>query len=71
MADNGYLMVGGAFAFLGPVFSNGVLPEMAGSLKGAKIVNAIPDDPKKGKQLITKNDPEIRMALKIFSWFIF
>jgi len=71
MAGKGYLMVGDAFAFLDPVFSSGVLLGMAGSLKGAKVVDTILDNPQKAEQLIKKHDNEVRTALKTFSWFIY
>ncbi len=71
MAGSGYLMVGDAYAFLDPVFSSGVLLAMAGSLKGAKVVNTMLDHPKKAEQLIKKYDKEVRLALKTFSWFIY
>lgn len=71
MADNGYLMVGDAFAFLDPVFSSGVLLAMVGGLRGAKVVDAILEHPEKSKQLIKKHDKEMHKALKTFSWFIF
>lgn len=71
MVGNGYLMVGDAFAFLDPIFSSGVLLGMASSLQGAKVVDAILENPKKAEQLVKEYDKKIRMALKTFSWFIF
>jgi len=71
MAGNGYLLVGDAFAFIDPVFSSGVLLGMTSGLRGAKVVDAILENPAAAQKLIEKHEKTMRMALKAFSWFIY
>lgn len=71
MTGEGYLMVGDAWAFVDPVFSSGVYLAMNSAQLGAKVVDAVLDDPARAPRLYREFDRTVRRGVRTFSWLIY
>ena len=61
---DGYLLVGDSYAFVGPVFSTGVLLAMSGAERVARTVNDILDRPARARAYQRRHQREIDRAIK-------
>ncbi len=72
MIDNGYLLIGDAYAFVDPVFSSGVYLAMNSAVLGANIVDCLLRNPSNSNnQEIRRFERKITNALRKYSWFIY
>jgi len=71
MMDDGYLLLGDAYAFVDPVLSSGVLLAMNSAFVGADVIDAWLKDPVAARPLLKRMDRDVRRGLKEFKWFIY
>jgi 2-polyprenyl-6-methoxyphenol hydroxylase-like FAD-dependent oxidoreductase len=69
--DEGYILLGDAFAFLDPIFSTGVFLAMHGAFVGADAVETCLDHPRRARRALNAYDASARRGVRIFSWFIY
>jgi len=72
MIDDGYLLIGDAYAFVDPVFSSGVYLAMNSAVLGADLVDCLLRNPSSpNKQEIRRFERNVTDALRKYSWFIY
>jgi hypothetical protein len=69
--DEGYFMIGDAFAFIDPVFSSGVLLAMTSGEIGAEVAITWLDDPKAGLTMARKAERRMRRSMDKIGWLIY
>jgi flavin-dependent dehydrogenase len=71
MGDNGWVMIGDAFAFLDPVFSSGVYLAMSGAEQAVEVVDRALREPAREAALLRQLEQRQRAGMKRFSFFIY
>ena len=66
-----YLLVGGAYSFIDPVFSSGVLFAMIGGLAAAETLDACLREPRREREALRRFDRRVRFGPERFAWFIY
>ena len=69
--DDGYLLVGDAYAFLDPVFSSGVYLAMNSAMMGVDVVDAALRDDRNIDRIARTYEKQVRKGLGTLSWFIY
>jgi flavin-dependent dehydrogenase len=71
MADDRYMLIGDAYAFVDPVLSSGVFLAMQGAFIGADVVEACLREPHSAKRHLRRYEKAVRHGLGHFSWFVY
>jgi len=72
IGDDGYLLIGDAYAFVDPVFSSGVYLAMSSAMRAQAPVEAWLAGNKAGYRKLKKRyRAEVDHAIRTFSWFIY
>ena len=70
IAGNGYTLTGDAFAFVGPMFSSGVLMAMSSGAFAAEAIDVWLENRKAGERLLRDYERKVRRGLDAISWLI-
>jgi flavin-dependent dehydrogenase len=71
LADERFLLLGDAFAFIDPVFSTGVYLAMMSAFLGLDAIETALDRPAQAARALQRFESDVRRGIDSFSWYIY